>query len=212
MTFFVRVGGKYRKPRVGPRGKGRMRGESIKRGKGWWFSDCGEDRESNKGAGNTRGVTGTVRVFKVARGGEVGKTSACRPEKMTEAVTYRRNRKEVRKGNGSGAEGAHEFTTGVVLSNLENGKEGGLGDIGEPDLGGIGEDGEADHVEDSVPRDELQATDGITEDTEGLNKAADTVGHGANMETPVKLGGEEDPKVTEGGGGSDAVGCGRTQG
>jgi len=43
--FFIGYRREYRKPRVGPWGKGRVRGKGIKRGKGWCFSDCGKDRE-----------------------------------------------------------------------------------------------------------------------------------------------------------------------
>jgi len=115
-------------------------------------------------------VTGSVRVSKVARGWEASEAYARCSEEVVETVTYRGNReKEVRKGNGSGAEGAREFSASVVLSDLENGKEGGLGNVGEPDLGRIGEDGKADGMKNLAPGDELQASDRITEDTESPN-------------------------------------------
>jgi len=41
--------------------------------------------------------------------------------------------------------------------------------VSKPDLGGIGKDGDANGMEDLVPRDELQALDGISEDAEGPN-------------------------------------------
>src|SRR5882672_5195630 len=118
---------------------------------------------------------------------------------MTEVVTYGRNRdKEVHKGNGGGAEDASKLAASIILGSLEDGEEGGLVNVREPDLGGIGKDGGADGMEDFVPRDKFQASDGISEDTEGSNEAADLVGHGADVESPVQFRGEENPKVAEG--------------
>jgi len=89
---------------------------------------------------------------------------------MAEMVTYGGNReKDMGESNGCGAEGAHKLTTSVVLGSLEDREEGGLANVGEPYLGSVGEDGNAYCVEDFVPRDELQALDGISEDTEGPN-------------------------------------------
>jgi len=119
--------------------------------------------------------------------------------------------KELGKGDGGGAEGASQFPAGIILSGLEDGEEGGLSDVGEPDLGGIGENGGADGVKDFAPGNQLQAPDGVSEDAEGVNQALDMARHGADVKGPVELGGKEDPKVADGLGDGDTVGCGRAR-
>jgi len=128
-------------------------------------------------------------------------------------VMYRGNReKDMGESNGHGVKGARKLTTSIVLGSLEDGEEGGLTDVGEPYLGCVSEDGDAYGMEDFAPRDELQALDGVSKDTEGPNEAAHVVGHGADVKRPIKLGGEEDPKVAEGGSDRNAVGCDGTRG
>jgi len=132
-------------------------------------------------------------------------------EEVAETVTYGRNReKDLGESNGCGAEGARELTTSVILGGLEDGEERGLTDVGEPDLRCVGENGDTYGVEHLVPGDELQALDGIPEDAEGPNEAVHAVGHGADVKSPVELGGEEDPKIAEGRGDRNAKGCGGT--
>jgi len=189
-----------------------VRGKNIKQGKGQCFSDGRKNREGEKGAGNSHGVMGGVRVSKVTGRGEPGKSSTGGPEKVMESVTYRGNRdKEVGKSNRGGVEDTSEFSACVVLSSLKEGEEGGLADVCEPDLRSVGENGHADGVEDFAPGDKLQAPDGVTKDAERSDEAADAIRHGTDMEGPVELGSEEDPKIADGLGNWDGVGCGGTR-
>jgi len=67
-------------------------------------------------------------------------------------------------------------------------------------------------VEDASPRDKPQAADGVSEDAEGLNKAAHAVSHGLDVKRPVKLGCEEDTQVTNGAGDRNSLGRVRPRG
>ena len=69
MEFFITVLVLYSKAGVGPLWKGGMRGKYIKRGKGWYFSDCRKDRKGTEGTWDTHGHAGRIRVSKVGRGG-----------------------------------------------------------------------------------------------------------------------------------------------
>jgi len=78
--------------------------------------------------------------------------------------------------------------------------------VSEPDLGSIRKDRDEDSMEDAAPGDKLQALDRVSEDADGVNEAADPVGHGLHVQGPVELGREEDTQVPDGLGDGNPVG------
>jgi len=75
---------------------------------------------------------------------------------MTKPVMYGGKRhEEMSEGHWGSMKDAHELSAGIILGGLKVGKERGLTDVSEPDLGGVGEDGDADGMKDVVPGDEL---------------------------------------------------------
>src|SRR6266850_4841169 len=118
----------------------------------------------------------------------------------------RYGKKELCEKDRGSMEDTRKFPAGVVLCGLKYSKEGRLTDVSEPDLGSVCKDRDEDSVKDAAPRDKLQASDGISEDAESLNEAADTVGHGLDVKCPVEFGREEDTQITNGLGNGDLVG------